>query len=105
MQIRLWRTPEDNHKAIDLLWKDLGDKIMFAPYLLGNGVTILRRSQLCRLFGNLPKRAKTYKSTVDFEKQEISRSSEIALDKIGRQVQNNIVKENEREVLLYGTFA
>ena len=41
MQIRLWRTPVDNHKAIDLLWKDLGDKIMFAPYLLGNGVTIL----------------------------------------------------------------
>ena len=32
------------------------------------------------------KRAKTYKSTVDFEKQEISRSSEIALDKSGRQV-------------------
>lgn len=41
MQIRLWRTPEDNHKAIDLLRRDLGDKIMFAPYLLGNGVTML----------------------------------------------------------------
>jgi hypothetical protein len=28
----------------------------------------------------------TEKSTVDFEKQEISRSSEVALDKSGRQV-------------------
>ena len=41
MQIRLWGTPEDNHKAIDLLRTDLGDKIMFAPYLLGNAVTML----------------------------------------------------------------
>jgi hypothetical protein len=41
MQIRQWGTPEENHKVIDLLRKDLGDKIMFAPYLLGNGVTML----------------------------------------------------------------